>query len=85
MNNGAKRRVGKVRFRGLTWKMNSELVKEKIGRENIVAIEQSKENGKDLDAQDVVFIHPDFDEIEEGETIPFYTYNFATLKFERSV
>ena len=83
-NGGSKKRVGFVRLDGLTWKMNSGLVKQKIGHENIVDISQPQEDGKDLDAQDIVFVHPDFDEIDEGDPIPRYSFDFATGEFHRS-
>ena len=83
-NDGEKKRVGIIRLSGLTWKMNSELIKKKIGRENIIDIVQPQEDGKDLDAQDIVFVHPDFEEINDGDPIPLYSYNFATDEFRRS-
>ncbi len=83
-NDGIKRRVGYIRFYGLNWKVNSALIKEMIGRENIVDIVQPQEDGKDLDAQDVIFLHPQFDEIDEGSLIPLYSYDFATGQFRRS-
>ena len=81
---GAKKRVGYIRLDGLTWKLNSGLIKHKIGQENIVDITQPQENGKDLDAHDIVFVHPDFDEIDDGDPIPRYSFNFGTGKFSRS-
>ena len=83
-NDGAKKRVGYIRFYGLNWKLNSGLIKEMIGRENIVGILQAQEDGKDLDAHDLVFVNPDFDEIDEGGQIPLYSYNFSTGEFLRS-
>lgn len=85
MNNELIRnRIGKIRLHGLTWKMNSELVMKKIGRDNIIEIVQPQEDGKDLDAQDIIFVHPDFDEIDEGDPIPLYSYNFSTDEFSHS-
>jgi len=82
-NDEAKKRVGRIRLSGLTWKMNSELIKQKIGRENIIDIVQPQDDGNDLDAHDIVFVHPDFDEINEGDPIPIYSFNFATDELRR--
>lgn len=84
-NDGEKKRVGIVRFNGLTWKMNSEMIKMWIGRENIIDIVQPQEDGKDLDAHEIIFIHSDFDEVEVGDPIPFYSYEFSSGELRRLV
>ena len=85
INDAEKKRLGLVHVDGLTWMKNSEMLKEAVGRQHIVKITESEDDGELPHGWDIVVTHPDLDEINDGDPLPLYSFSFVTGKFEKKV
>ncbi len=81
--NEDRHRVGFIRISGTYWSENRDKIRECLGNERIVNVLQAIQDGRYLNAVDVLIEDPQLDEIETGGSIPHYAFDLPTGRFTR--
>lgn len=80
---GERHHLGFIRISGDYWSRNQKMILDRIGEGRVRNTMQTIQNGRYLDAVDVLIEDVQLDEIETGAVIPYYKFDLPTAKFTR--